>query len=422
MPEQNNIDVTVLGAGIVGICTGLALLEKGLQVRLLDRDAPGQATSFGNAGVISPWSVVPQSMPGLWKKVPGWLLDPLGPVTVRPGYLPRLAPWGLRFLYEGRASRIGGISKAMDQLNRDNVSLFRSLLQGTGHEQLLRDSYYVHAFRSAEAAGTMSSEYSMRREVGAPIERIGAGDLRDLEPDLSHDFQAAILLKGQARATSPGRLGSVLADKFRGLGGEIIREEVTEIRPEGQGQGQGERGWSYVTASGRHHTPKLVLAMGAWSAQLLKPLGIRIPLEAERGYHVSFADPGVQLTHSVMDMDMKFVASSMEEGLRVAGTAEFAGLDAPINQKRIEGLVKLGKNLLPGLSCETISTWSGQRPSLPDSLPCIGEIEGFAGLITAFGHSHYGLMMAPKTGRIVADIASGVPANIDLTPYSPNRF
>ncbi|WP_083100775.1 NAD(P)/FAD-dependent oxidoreductase [Pseudophaeobacter leonis] len=420
MPEQNNIDVTVLGSGIVGICTGLALLEKGLQVRLLDRDDPGQATSFGNAGVISPWSVVPQSMPGLWKKVPGWLLDPLGPVTVRPRYLPRLAPWVLRFLYEGRASRIGEISKAMDQLNRDNVSLFRSLLQGTGQEHLLRDSYYVHAFRSAEAAGAMSPDYSMRQEFGASIARIGAGDLRDLEPDLSHDFQAAILLKGQARATSPGRLGAVLADKFRALGGETICEEVTEIRPEAQGEG--ERGWSYVTASGRHQTPKLVLAMGAWSAQLLKPLGIRIPLEAERGYHVSFADPGVQLSHSVMDMDMKFVASSMEEGLRVAGTAEFAGLDAPNNQNRIKALVKLGQNLLPGLSCEKISTWSGQRPSLPDSLPCIGEIEGFPGLITAFGHSHYGLMMAPKTGRIVADIAASVPANIDLTPYTPNRF
>lgn len=418
MPEQakTNVDVTVLGAGIVGICAGLALLEKGLRVRLLDREAPGQATSFGNAGVISPWSVVPQSMPGLWKKVPGWLLDPLGPVTVRPGYLPRLAPWGLRFLYEGRASRIGEISKAMDQLNRDNVSLFRNLLQGTGQEHLLRDSYYVHAFRSAEAAGVMSSDYTMRQEVGAPIERIGAGDLRDLEPDLSHDFQAAILLKGQARATSPGRLGAVLAEKFRTLGGEIIRDEVTAIRPETEG------GWSYVTASGPSQTPKLVLAMGAWSAQLLKPLGIRIPLEAERGYHVSFAEPGVQLNHSVMDMDMKFVASSMEEGLRVAGTAEFAGLDAPINQRRIDGLAKLGKNLLPGLSSGKISTWSGQRPSLPDSLPCIGEIDGFPDLITAFGHSHYGLMMAPKTGRIVADIASGVAANVDLIPYTPNRF
>lgn len=418
MPQdaKAKVDVTVLGAGIVGICTGLALLEKGLRVRLLDRDAPGQATSFGNAGVISPWSVVPQSMPGLWKKVPGWLLDPLGPVSVRPSYLPRLAPWGLRFLYEGRASRIGEISKAMDQLNRDNVSLFRSLLQGTGHEHLLRDSYYVHAFRSTESAGELSSDYTMRQELGAPIERIGAGDLRDLEPDLSQEFQAAILLKGQARATSPGRIGTVLAEKFSTLGGEIIREEVTAIRPETEG------GWSYDTASGRRQTPKLVLALGAWSAQLLKPLGIRIPLEAERGYHVSFADPGVRLNHSVMDMDMKFVASSMEEGLRVAGTAEFAGLDAPINQKRLDGLAKLGKNLLPGLSSGKISTWSGQRPSLPDSLPCLGEIDGFPDLIAAFGHSHYGLMMAPKTGRIVADIAAGVAANIDLTPYSPTRF
>ena len=409
-------DVTVLGAGIVGICTALSLQEKGLAVRLVDRDAPGQATSLGNAGIVSPWSIVPQSMPGLWTKVPGWLLDPLGPVTVRPGYLLRLAPWGLRFLYEGRASRIDAISSAMDVLNRDNVSLFRELLRGTGHENLLRDTYYIHAFRDAGAADPEALEYSMRRDRGALVERIGAADLRDLEPSLTHDFEAAILLKGQARVTSPGRLATVLAEKFAGRGGEIQNENVNALYPGDEG------GWTYVTETGHVTTPKIVLAMGVWSAKLLKPLGIRIPMEAERGYHVSFAGPGVRLTHSVMDMDMKFVASSMEDGLRVAETAEFAGLDAPLNYKRSDGLAELARKMLPGLTTDNGHTWSGQRPSLPDSLPCIGEIEGFPGLITAFGHSHYGLMMAPKTGRIVADIASGAPMNIDLSPYRAMRF
>ncbi len=410
------VNVTVLGAGIVGICTALALVEKGLRVRLVDRDAPGQGTSSGNAGIVSPWSVVPQSMPGLGKKVPGWLLDPLGPVAVRPGYLPRMAPWGLRFLYEGRGSRIGAISDAMDLLNCDNVSLYRQLLNGTGQDDLLRDSYYVHAFRNAKAADPQTQDYSLRRKLGAPVERIEAAELRDLEPALSPDIKAAILLKGQARVTSPGRLGTVLAEKFARLGGEILREDVKALLPGDQG------GWTYVTETAQVWTQKLVLAMGVWSAELLKPLGIRIPLEAERGYHVSFADPGISLTHSVMDMDMKFVASSMEDGLRVAGTAEFAGLDAPINQKRADGLAKLAQRLLPDLRTENASTWSGQRPSLPDSLPCIGEIKGFPDLIAAFGHSHYGLMMAPKTGRIVADIASGAPVNIDLSPYKPLRY
>lgn len=415
MTPPQTPDVTVLGAGIVGICTALSLVEKGLKVRLVDRDAPGQATSFGNAGIISPWSVVPQSMPGTWKKVPGWLLDPLGPVSIKPSYLPRLIPWGLRFLQEGRRSRIDAISDAMELLNRDCVSQFRHHLQGTGREDLIRDSMYVHAFRNGAAADVNSTDYAMRTRRGARIERIGAADLFSLEPDLSHDFQAAILIHDQARALAPGEIGTVLADKFRRMGGEIQRQTVSAIHPV-------DDGWEYDTEDGRHASPRLVLSMGVWSAKLLKPLGLSIPLESERGYHVSFRDPGVTLNHSVMDMDMKFVASSMNDGLRVAGTAEFAGLDAQINRKRLDGLIQLARNLLPGLSESGIDIWSGQRPSLPDSLPCIGEIDGFPGLISAFGHSHYGLMMAPSTGRIVADIVTKTPSNANLSAFAPSRF
>lgn len=410
-----SVDVTVLGAGIVGICTAISLVEKGLNVRLVDRNAPGQATSYGNAGIISPWSVVPQSMPGLWKKVPGWLLDPFGPVSVRPAYLPRLAPWGLRFLYEGRKSRIADISDAMENLNRDCVSLFRRLLDGTGQENLVQDSYYVHAFRDAEFADPGAHDYRMRSDRGAEIERIGAGDLQDLEPALAKDFQAAILIKGQARALSPGRIGEVLAQKFQAMGGEILRQSVKDVRPS-------ENGWTCLTDQETLSCNRLVIAMGVWSAQLLKPLGIRVAMEAERGYHISFKNPGVALNHSVMDMDMKFVASSMEDGLRVAGTAEFSGLDTADNQKRLDGLARLARRLLPDLNESEFSTWSGQRPSLPDSLPCIGEIPGKPGLFAAFGHGHYGLMMAPKTGQIVSDIVAGGHPNIDLSPYRIDRF
>lgn len=416
MTREPAPDVTVLGAGIVGICSALSLAERGLRVRLIDRDDPAQAASSGNAGTISPYSVVPQSMPGLWKKIPGWLLDPLGPVSVRPSYLPKLAFWGLRFLHEGRAARAAEISAAMDQLNRDNVALFRQFLEGTGQAALIRDSHYVLAFREARAADPYSLDNRLRRAAGAEIDRIGRDELRALEPALTPEFQAAILVKGQARALSPGRIGTALAGKFRRLGGEIRRATVNAIRPAPDG------GWLCDTDAGGEVSPQLVLALGAWSAALLRPLGIRVPLEAERGYHVSFPAPGVALDNSVMDMDMKFVASSMEDGLRVAGTAEFAGLDAPPNRKRLDGLVRLARGLLPGLDADGFTTWSGQRPSLPDSLPCIGAVDGFPGLTAAFGHSHYGLMMAPRTGRLVADIVTGTPPNIDLAPFRLDRF
>ncbi|WP_338549270.1 NAD(P)/FAD-dependent oxidoreductase [Roseovarius phycicola] len=409
-------DVTILGAGIVGICTALALTERGLKVHLVDRDAPGQATSFGNAGVISPWSIVPQSMPGIWKQIPRWVLDPNGPVSIKPSYAPKLVGWALRFLSHGREDRVRATSSAMDTLNRDCVTLFRHHLAGTGHENLIRDSYYVHAFRDPRAARIDSLDNMLRRDAGAEVERIGPAELQSLEPALSQDFQAAILIKDQARAVSPGQLGRVLANKFRKQGGIVQKATVHAIRP------ADESGWTYVTNAGEVTTPKLVLAMGVWSAELLKPLGLRVPLQSERGYHVSFTSPGVTLNNSILDVDKKFVASSMEDGLRVAGTAEFAGLDAPENKKRLNSLVKLARHLSPNLNTDEYTTWSGQRPSLPDSLPCIGELEGFPNLITAFGHSHYGLMMAPKTGKIVADIATGTKTNIDLKPFRAERF
>jgi D-amino-acid dehydrogenase len=213
------------------------------------------------------------------------------------------------------------------------VSLYRAHLNGTGHEHLIRDSLYVHAFRNAADASLETLDNRLRRAAGATLSRIGAADLRALEPALSHDFKAAVVIEGQARAISPGQIGQVLSGKLRQMGGEIERAEVRAIAPAEGG------GWRIETQGGGQHAPKLVIAMGVWSAELLKPLGVRIPLEAERGYHVSFTDPGVTLNNSIMDVDMKVVASSMDEGLRIAGTAEFAGLDAPENDRRIRALV-----------------------------------------------------------------------------------
>lgn len=407
--------ITILGGGIIGICIALSLIERGYKVCLIDRDAPGQATSLGNAGVISPWSIVPQSMPGVWKNIPHWLMDPLGPVSIRPGYLPSFVPWGLRFLSNGRETKVRANSKAMEVLNRDCIDGFRAHLKGTGAENLLRDSCYVHVYRSPDGANLHSLENTLRREAGAELERLDADGLMEFEPDLSPDFKSAVVIKGQARALSPGRIGEVLAKKFVSMGGDLRCETIKWIKPiDGQ--------WSYGTDAGEFLTPKVVLAMGVWSSELLKPLGVRLPLESERGYHVCFTNPEVSLNHSVMDADRKFVASSMEDGLRVAGTAEFSGLDAVSNPKRLEGLIKLARGISPRLNADPHTTWSGQRPSFPDSLPVIGSVPGLPNLTLAFGHSHYGLMQAPRTGQIVADLVSGAPPNIDLAAFSPTRF
>lgn len=408
--------VIIIGAGIVGICTALSLQEKGIDTLLIDRDEPGQGASSGNAGIISPWSIIPQSVPEQWKKISSWVLNPNGPASVKLSYIPQLLPWAIEFLKQGKLERVLALSDAMEILNRNCIDLYHKHLQKTGHENLIKDCYYVHAYRNEAEADLSKLEYQLRIKKGAELARISSNELRQLEPALSTDFKAAILIKGQARAISPGKIGFALSQKFKKLGGKTLKETVKELKPDE------ELGWLVTTNIKQITANKVIVAAGAWSAEFLKPLGIHIQMEAERGYHVNFPNPEVSLAHSVMDMDMMSVASSMGEGLRLAGTAEFAGLNAPANNKRSELLIKLAKKMLPDLNINNPSTWMGIRPSLPDSLPCIGYVKGFNGLLVAFGHSHYGLMMAPKTGQIIADLVTDTAVNIDISAFRIDRF
>ena len=407
--------VTIIGAGIVGICTAISLCERGFSVRLIDRGIPGQETSFGNAGVISPWSIIPQSMPGIWKTLPGLLLDRDSPLSVRPRFWPRMIPWGLRFLRHATEEKARAASDCMEYLCGPSVDLYRRLLAGTGHEDLLAESYYIHAFRTADKASLKNLDYRIRVEKGGDLALIGPRELQTLEPGLSSDFKAAVVIKGQARARAPGQLGQVLTAKARGLGIEVVQAEVIRLSHQNGS-------WT-IFAKGQNFTaPRVVLAAGVWSADLLRALGITLPLVAERGYHVEFAAPGVTLNHSVMDVDGKAVASSMLGGLRLAGTAEFAAIDALPDPRKQAILTRQAKAMCPDLSTAQGSFWMGRRPSFPDSLPALGAVPGQDGLFAAFGHSHYGLMMAPKTGEVLADIISGCPANAPLDALKMDRF
>ncbi|MEL6792127.1 MAG: FAD-dependent oxidoreductase [Pseudomonadota bacterium] len=410
------LDVAVVGGGIVGICCALSLIESGRRVTLIDKGEPGQATSYGNAGTISPWSVVPQSMPGLWKQIPGMLLRPNGPAGVSLKSAVGQLPWLWRFLRAGRPDRVSEISEAMAFLCRDSVSLYRRHLEGTGAEDLIRDSLYVAVHRNPADADPDSLGYRLRIKQGAQVERIGADELRRLEPALSKDIKAAILIHDQARALDPGGIGKALAEKVRRLGGDILRTSVRNLKP------RTNCGWMLNTEAGDLSAAKVVLSAGAWSTDLLKSLGVSVPLTAERGYHVSLPNADIELNNSIMDADNHFIANAMTPGLRFAGIAEFAPIDAPLNPARIETLVRCASKLIPGLDFSDRREWMGVRPSFPDSLPLIEELHGHKDLFAAFGHSHWGLMMAPKTGRVVADLITGNPVNADLTAYGSGRF
>ena len=408
--------VTVIGGGIVGLCCALSLLDKGRQVCIIDPMDETCRASYGNAGVISPWSCVPQAMPGVWKKIPYWLLDPNGPVSMQWSYLGTILPWALRFMRASGPAQAKRISQAMAALQRSNIDLYRHHLKGTGCDDLLQDSWYLQVFREANAIPLDSLAVQMREAQNATMEVIDGGQLREIEPEISTEYQSALVIKGQARALSPGRLCQVLTDKAQSMGATVLKKTVQTIRPDDNG------GWLLQAEGEQLSTKKLVLAAGAWSGDLLKPLGVKVPLLSERGYHMMFKNPGIELSHSVMDVERGFVVSSMEDGLRTAGTAEFADLDAAANFKRADVFEGLTQALLPELKVDELSRWMGIRPSLPDSLPCIGEVPNCSNLYVAFGHSHYGLGMAPGTGELTAELINGDKPTIDPWPYRINRF
>lgn len=419
MSKQTSVtsDVTVLGAGIIGVCTALSALEAGFSVTLIDREEPGEATSYGNAGVISPWSCVPQSLPGLWRQVPRWLLDPKGPVKLRWRDLAQTLPWACAFLRNAHPAKVEETAEAMDGLMQGNVEAYQRYLSGSGREDLVAESWSITLARSNKRPDLDEPQWRLRLARGAPVEIVDGLALREIEPALSPDYRWAVLIKDQGRARAPGALCKVLAERAVALGADFRRLAVTALQPETDGS------ITLASETGALATKRLVLCSGAWSQSLLAPLGYHAPLTGERGYHLEFPEPGVSLTHSIQDADSKVYLSSMEAGLRIAGTAEFAALDAPPNYARARVLAPIAKRLLPALNTAGARPWMGIRPSFPDSLPVIGSLAGQPKLVLAFGHSHYGLGMAPATARLVAGLLRGQRANTSLLQsVDPQRW
>jgi len=416
--EQNDAapDVTILGAGIVGITTALSLTERGFKVTLIDRSPPAEGASYGNAGSLSPWSCVPQSMPGLWKSIPGWLVDPEGPVALRLAYATKFLPWAVKFFQAGQEHRLPAIADAMMALTRPTVTLYRHHLQGTGSEELVRDSVYVHVFRNAADADLSKLGWRMRAERQVPLEVVKGNALREIEPALSPDFEAAVLIKQQGRALDPGGIGKALAEKAQKMGVQFLQRSVERLVPEAEGV------WRVETNEGPLQAKRVVVAMGAWSSKLMQDLGVKAPLEAERGYHLVFRDPGVSLNNAIMNVDEKFVVSSMSAGVRCAGTAEFAGIDAPPDYRRAHVFKTLAKRMFPDINIDDTQEWMGPRPSTPDSVPYLGEVPGFTNLYVAYGHGHTGMTMGPKTGEVIATLIAGETMDVDMTPYRIDRF
>jgi D-amino-acid dehydrogenase len=407
--------VVVVGAGIVGVSTGIWLRRSGVDVTIVDRSAPGTGTSHGNAGVLASVSMVPVTAPGLVRKAPGMLISPDFPLFLRWMYLPKLAPWLVKYLSNANDADTRRIAKGVGQIVTDSVVQHKSLTRDLGLEHWVTDSDYAFAYRDRAAFETEAYTWALRREAGFVPDLIEGAAVRDYEPNLSKDMGLVVALKDHGFIRDPGGYVAALAQAFEGIGGKVVTSEVKDF------DFSGGKVHSVETTSGPIPCDDVVLATGVWSKPLMRKLGLNVPLEAERGYHVIFEEATGGPTRPIMIAAGKFVATPMAQGLRCAGVVEFGGLEAGPSKAPLALLRRQAHAAFPNLEASHEIEWLGHRPAPSDSLPLIGQI-GQSRVFTAFGHHHIGLTSGPKTGRLVAGLVTGQPPNMDLSAYAPQRF
>lgn len=409
-------EITVIGAGIVGVTAALYLQREGHRVTLVDPAAPGLGASFGNAGSLAPSSIIPMAMPGVLRQVPKWITHPLGPLTLSWRALPALLPWFLHFRRACEPAQVARAARALRSLNRSSVHSYQTLLASVGAPELVKVEGMLHVYRTEAGFDASAGARKLRTDNEAPVEVLGADAIHRLAPALSRDYRWGFLLPDNGNVTNPGRVVEVLAADFVKNGGMLVRARARGFRYSGGTVSH------VITDEGAMPVQNVVLAAGASSKALAAKLGTRIPIAPERGYHIQIPDPGVELALPVTDGEGRFVATPMEGGLRFAGTSEFRSADAPPNWARTDALVKLSARLLPEVKTAGYSRWMGTRPSMPDSLAVIGRSPRYANAYFAFGHGHWGLMAAPATAQVVAELVAGRAPHIDITPFRPDRF
>lgn len=416
----DRVDVAVVGAGVVGLgCAGF-LQRQGRAPVLFDAAGLANGASFGTAGLINGDAHMPVALPGMLQRVPGWLLDPHGPVRVRPSYLLTAAPWLLQWVLASRANAARRGARALHALHRGVFDGYRTLLGDAAFDRLLRQSGGVVLARGALPGKDERLGNSIRDELGIACETLGPERLRELFPGIAPFAIRGLLFPNNGYTLSPLALVEAmfegLVERSGATSDDVLRQErVLKLIP-------GVDGWQLLTSKANVTASTVIVAAGAWSRALLDPLGARIPLETERGYHLQLGPPSIPIALPIIHRARGLAITPMAEGLRLAGTVEIAGLDAPPDETRAIVLRRHLDELFPGIEADTQRLWMGFRPSLPDSVAAIGPVARHPGLFAAVGHGHDGMIGAPSTGRLLAELVAGTAPHIDPAPYSLQRF
>ncbi|WGS01333.1 FAD-binding oxidoreductase [Bradyrhizobium sp. ISRA443] len=408
------VDVAVLGAGMVGISAGLAARQRGLSVIVVDRREPGSETSYGNAGILSSGSIFPLNTPALWKNLPKYLTNQHPALRWNIPWAIANAGWVMRFLASTAPSQTKPRAVALRGLIGTSLKLHRGWIVQAGAGSRIRETGWLKAWRGDGLANARAEQAALA-EFGIKSEVLDRQAISALEPNIIPAYSVGLLHTQTASVDSPGAVVKDYASMLAAGGGVIRLSEIRRIAPQGDG-------WRVQLGDGEIAARHVVVALGPWSAELLRPLGYRVPLAFERGYHQHFApNPARKLLRPIHDADGSFVMTPMEQGIRVTCGVELAARDAPSNFSQLDTVVPLARSVIE-FGDAVGERWRGARPTLPDSLPMIGPAPRHRGLWLAFGNQHIGFTTGPGTGAAIAAMIAGSAPPFDTQAFAPSRY
>jgi D-amino-acid dehydrogenase len=409
-------DAIVLGAGIVGTSIALHLAKRGLSVALVDRDGPGQGTSYGNAGIIEGNTIFPPAFPAHFSSLLRIALKQATEADYHLSYLPQALPWLMAFRAASRPERLMETAHAMRPLFARAVAEHEVLLAEAGAERYLRRNGWLKVYRSDATLAAARRELALAESFGISNRAVDREEASALEPALAPVFSGGVHWTGAVSVSDPLAVTKAYVARFAALGGVVLTGNANRLHRSG-------KRWRFDTAEGFVDASEAVIALGPWAPDVLSPLGIRLPLGFKRGYHRHFRPKGnAVLTRPVLDADVGYALAPMDQGIRLTTGVEIAARDAPPTPVQLERVMPAATSLFPLGEPVEAKPWMGSRPSFADSRPVIGRAPGQPGLWLAYGHAHWGLTLGPATGRLIAEMITGATPFCDPAPYAAERF
>lgn len=415
--EQNiNSEIIIIGAGIVGIAIAALLSEAGHSVLVVDRSGICEETSSGNAAALAFSEILPLASKGVMKKVPGWLLDPLGPFAIRPSYLPKLIPWLYRFWRASSDSALRVSTEVQGQMMQLAEREMMALAERAGVTDMIHHDGNLELYESEAELEAAMPGWEAKKQAGIDFSVVRGAELETLQPGLSPRFVVGCFVPKWKNVSDPKLYGQALWAYARKLGADYTQGVVSSVA-------KSERGARIKLADGRVlQCSKLIVAAGAWSHRFSAQLGDTVPLETERGYNTTLPVGAFDVRRQLTFPGHGFVITPLSTGVRVGGAVELGGLDLPPNYARSAAMLQKAKLFLPQLNIQGGRQWMGYRPSMPDSLPVIGFASTSSDIIYAFGHGHLGLTQSAATARLVSQLLANETTALDISVFSSRRF